>query len=142
MKREEEEKLRKLWEERVFKVCGKLQGSGVLIHKRYILTAAHLEFESGNTYEVYGFFGQKYKASCVYSSTVYDFAVLTCPELPDVPLHYEELARSSVFYLMVRQALICLNSIRNIFALFVRFFSGFSSKCRSFSCKYFQRIRP
>uniref|UniRef100_A0A914Y7S9 Peptidase S1 domain-containing protein n=1 Tax=Panagrolaimus superbus TaxID=310955 RepID=A0A914Y7S9_9BILA len=67
---------------RVVLVYGaKENGSGVLIDKEQILTAAHLGFTLNNIYKI-ARNGQEMDAKCTHICKALDFAVLSIPEIP------------------------------------------------------------
>uniref|UniRef100_A0AC34R9D1 Uncharacterized protein n=1 Tax=Panagrolaimus sp. JU765 TaxID=591449 RepID=A0AC34R9D1_9BILA len=74
--------------------------SGFLIKNQKILTATHLGFEQGKTYTIYDFRGQQFNADCLHINIKHDFAVLYCPELPNLTLHFEALTEYRDYYFM------------------------------------------
>jgi hypothetical protein len=92
----------KNWEPRVVHVEGaKLAGSGVLISKQSILTAAHLSFKLEGFYPIKGSNNQVIQAKCVFICTQRDFAILQSEKLPNHELSTNDLNRGDLYFMMV-----------------------------------------
>lgn len=82
----------------MFQVNGANQvGSGVLISKRRIMTAAHLGFVEGSTYRIQNGKGASYEATAIYICKDYDFTFLSCEDLPDFDPHMNRIFVSRLF---------------------------------------------
>lgn len=94
--------IKEKWEYRIFKVRGKLEGSGVLVNSRCIWTVAHLTFNYNEMYSVQDAFNRVFSAVCLFVDSDIDFAILFLfHEFPEMPLPYGSLAQGSSYYLFV-----------------------------------------
>lgn len=91
------------WEDKVFQVDGEngMQGSGVLIDGKRILTAAHLSFKLHKSYKIRGTNGLVRNAQCTFISKKWDFATLQANDLPDVSTPATNLTRGNNFLVLV-----------------------------------------
>lgn len=88
------------WKKRVFRIVGDNgQGSGILISKKHILTAAHISFRIDKTYNVFGTEGS-FQSKVVFICKKFDFAVLTSESFPDMDIATINVSRGN-YFLMV-----------------------------------------
>ncbi|CAI4229936.1 unnamed protein product [Auanema sp. JU1783] len=89
------------WENRVFLINGdKFRGTCVLIDDQNILTAAHLSFKKGKTYQIHGTNERTFTVQCKYINAAADFAMLHSKDLPNLSVSIENLNRGDKYYMM------------------------------------------
>uniref|UniRef100_A0A914EJH5 Mitochondrial ATP synthase regulatory component factor B n=1 Tax=Acrobeloides nanus TaxID=290746 RepID=A0A914EJH5_9BILA len=99
--KERSEKIYNTWKNRVFRVeGGKLNGSGIALGRKHLLTAAHMGFKLKERYSLHGTNDVHLSATVEYINRKADVALLKSDELPDTEIERRNLDVGRNYFLM------------------------------------------